>query len=404
MKIVLFHNYYQLPGGEDCVVQAEQKLLQSHGHDVDLYAVKNKTLENFNFFKKFKSTLWNQDCYHLFLSYLKKEKPDIIHLHNDFPLASPAIIHAAHVAGVPIIQTLHNYRQMCANGLLSRKGKACEECIGKNFGWPAIVHKCYRDGYLASFAGAMRNFVHYKKKTWTQLIHGFIAPTEFVKQKYVDSGIDPSHIIVKPHFVEKPGTVSAKGGGFGLVIGRLTPEKGVDQILEIYDSDKTLPPIKFVGRGPLKNHIEEMASKDQRISFEPWADASVLAQLYDACDYVICAARVYETFGRVIAEAFSHGKPVVCPSGGAFEELVEDHLTGCIYDPNAGGQGLSQAIKRMTQLLKQSPQTIQQRCYETYRRRFSAEQNYHFLIKIYRDVLSGKLVGSTGLTVEYKAA
>ncbi len=403
MKILLFHNYYRLPGGEDYVVDAEKALLESHGHEVLLYTVKNETMMGFGFIRKLTCTLWNKYVYNELLTYLNEHRPDVMHLHNDFPFASPAVVHAAKAASVPVVQTLHNYRQMCVNGLLSLKGSPCELCVGKRFGWAGVKNKCYRGGYLSSLAVVLRNFLHHRLGTWRDLVDGFIAPTVFVKQKYIASGIDDCKIVVKPHFMPEPDSNVYQQGQYALVLGRFTVEKGVDRILEAFENNKMLGPIKFVGAGPLEGAIVKAAKDDARISIQGWADGEALNQLFVNASYVVCGATVYETFGRVIMEAFTYGKPVVCSRGGAFEELVDDRETGYLFDARSV-ESLIAAMLDAEKVLADDGQKIARRCYREYQEKYAAEQNYKALIEIYHNVSEGRLVGATPITIDGCAA
>ena len=155
MKVLFLHNRYQQSGGEDVAVQAEKDLLESHGHSVTLLEAENSSINGFwssagAAASGVYSLTWKKRIH----AQMAAARPDVVHVHNFFPLISPAVHWAAREAGVPLVQTLHNYRLLCPNAIFFRNGRVCEDCLGKFFPWPAVTHACYRDNWQATGAVA----------------------------------------------------------------------------------------------------------------------------------------------------------------------------------------------------------------------------------------------------------
>ena len=202
MKILQVHNYYQQPGGEDLVFEAESDLLESYGQQVLRNTVHNETVAQHGKFALFRKTVWNQTIYRELLRLFKKKRPEILHVHNTLPLISPAIYYAAQTARIPICQTLHNYRPLCPNALFFWNHKVCEDCIGRLLALSGIRKACYRESRPATIAVALMNSFHSLMGTWKIRVDVYVAQTEFSKKKFIQAGFPKNKIVVKPHFVE----------------------------------------------------------------------------------------------------------------------------------------------------------------------------------------------------------
>ncbi len=177
MKVLLAHNFYRLPGGEDQVFFDEAWLLEQHGHTVARYEKRNSDIDSMGKLDLAKSTVWNTQVMREMDELIGDFKPDVVHFHNTFPLISPSAYVAAKRHGVPVVQTLHNFRMICPGSTLIRDGKICQKCIQKSLAWPAIQHKCYRDSRLATSIVAARNAFHKARRTWITNVDAFITLT-----------------------------------------------------------------------------------------------------------------------------------------------------------------------------------------------------------------------------------
>src|SRR5262249_18233990 len=204
-------------------------LLSDHGHRVICFRRHNDELKNLSVGAKVVSglrTVWTSDSYQSLTKLLHREKPDLAHFHNTFPLISPSAYYACRAAGVHVLQTLHNYRILCPAASLTRKERVCESCLGRAVAWPGIVRGCYRGSYGASASVAAMASVHRALGTWSGKVDLYVALSEFARGKFVEGGLPAVKIVVKPNFVRGECFRDDRPGGYGLFVGRLSEEKG----------------------------------------------------------------------------------------------------------------------------------------------------------------------------------
>jgi glycosyltransferase involved in cell wall biosynthesis len=264
MKILVVHNHYQQPGGEDTTVEQEAVLLRDAGHQVIVYRRSNHEVDSFNVFNKLTLParfIWASDAVQDLRRLIQQEKPDIAHFHNTHFMISPAAYSACSEMCIPVVQTLQNYRLFCPNALFFRDGHICEDCVGKTLAWPGIVHACYRGSRLQSAMVASTIAVHRWFKTWTDKVAVYVAPTGFVRQKFIQGGLPADKIAVKPNFVyPDPGCEPSPGDG-ALFVGRLSPEKGLRALLAAWEQLAGKVSLKIVGDGPLESEVASAARR-----------------------------------------------------------------------------------------------------------------------------------------------
>lgn len=192
MKLLLVHNHYQQPGGEDQVFAAEGQLLEAHGHQVLRYTTHNDLVRGMNPISLAWRTMWNGRVYRELRALLREERPQVVHFHNTFPLISPSAYYAAKAEGLVVVQRLPNYRLLCPNALLLRHGKVCEKCLGKLIAWPSLIHRCYRQSLRATGATAAMLAFHRAIRTWRRKVDVYVALTEFGRDKFVQGGFPPT--------------------------------------------------------------------------------------------------------------------------------------------------------------------------------------------------------------------
>jgi glycosyltransferase involved in cell wall biosynthesis len=389
MKILAVHNRYQLPGGEDQVFVDETALLEARDQRVLRYEVHNDQVKQLKRLALVKDTVWNSSAYRELGALIRRERPDVVHFHNTLPLISPAGYYAARAEGVPVIQTLHNYRLLCPVALLFRDGRVCEDCMGKSVPWPGVFHGCYRGSRAASGVIATMLSVHRAFRTWTEMVDLYIALTEFARNKFIEGGLPAEKIVVKPNFVAPDPGRGQGGGGYALFVGRLAPEKGTGTMLAAWEQLGTRIPLKIVGDGPLRDRVVGAArqSNVQWLGHRPVSDVHALL---GKADMLVFPSEWYETFGRVAAEAFAAGTPVIAADIGAVAELVEHGRTGLKFRPGDPEDLVAQvewALSHPVELL-----SMREEARAEFEAKYTAERNYRALMEIYEAALERKKV------------
>ena len=388
MKILMAHNYYQQPGGEDVVFADEGRLLESHGHQVLRFTRHNDAISDMSAWQLTRTTVWNGSAHRELQTLIERERPDVLHCHNLFPLISPAAYYAARAEGIPVIQSLHNYRLLCPNAIFYRQGRICEDCLGKPVPWPGVLHACYRNNRKASAAVGLMLVVHCGCRTWTRMVDRYIATTEFARFKFVEGGIPADRIRVKPNCVDPDTGVGKCLGDYVVFASRLSPEKGVDVLLAAWSQMPDRVPLKIVGDGPLRETVRQACRRDARIEWLGHKPIDELMSLVGNASMLVFPSTWYETFGRTVIEAFAKGVPVVVSRGGAATELVEDGRTGLLFQMGDAAD-LAQKVLR----LWNSPtdrMTMGHAARREYELKYGAEQNYDMLMAIYREAIAAR--------------
>jgi glycosyltransferase involved in cell wall biosynthesis len=335
MKVVVAHNRYASgqPSGENVIVDAEIAQLGAAGVTVLPLLRSSDEIGSFSTAQKVLlplSPIRNGASQRALSALIKAEKPDLVHLHNPYPLISPSIVKTAHAHGVPVVHTVHNYRQVCAPGLYFRDGHICTECRGRAFPTPAITHTCYRGSKAQS--AVMAATLAYHRGTWRQVDH-FIALTDRIAAHLADFGIPEARITVKPNGIPDAGVATGPGDGF-LYAARLTPEKGLELVLDAWSrhADGALGPLRIIGDGPLRPRAERAAAERTDVTYVgPVDNATVRAEIArSAC--VIAASTWHDVLPTIILEALSGGRPVLVTDRGGMPYLTGD--AGWVVEPS----------------------------------------------------------------------
>lgn len=381
MRILVAHNRYKFAGGEDAVVRDEVALLRQHGHSVQLLeqdndeviGLRGKAIAAVSAFYSPSSRTRMKRVIHDF-------HPDIVHVHNWFPMLSPSILMEADSRGVPLVQTLHNFRMLCANALLYRDGAICIECLGKSLPMNGIAHGCYRGSRTGSAVVTAAYAVHRLANTWNG-IDKFIAVSEFERAILVQGGLPAEKIVTKPNFVvgEKCDPVSAVPAS-ALFVGRLSPEKGVHTLLSAWRTGKIPMCLKVIGDGPLADAVLACAAANPSIEYLGKQPSEAVYRAMATARFLVFPSEWFETFGRTIIEAYAQGTPVLAADLGGVRELVEEGATGYLFE--AGNvEALVAGIARFPS--GDEYQQMRQRCRDLFHSKFTAEINYDLLMDIY---------------------
>ena len=389
MKVLLIHNYYQQPGGEDTVFRAEKDLLVAAGHRIVEFARGNDEIVFDTFFSRAKlgfGMLSASQSVRTVRSILRRETPDVVHFHNTFPLVSPGAYYVCREAGVPVIQTLHNYRLLCPSASLYREGKVCEECMNHSL-LRGVRHGCYRDSHGATAAVALMLAFHRLRGTWIKMVDRYIAPTEFVRKKFLRAGLPAAKVSVKPHFLYPDPGMRTGRRDYVLFVGRLSPGKGLRTLLDAWKLLRITIPLRIVGDGPLRSELE--AERDRAglssVCFDGWLPREQVHAAMQRAEFLISPSESYETFGLTIVEAFACGTPVIASRLGAMAEIVESGRTG-VHFTAGNAQDLRVKVERAWNRQEETLE-MGRECRKEYVTKYTAERNYPALIEIYRSAI-----------------
>jgi glycosyltransferase involved in cell wall biosynthesis len=397
MKILLVHNTYQEQGGEDVVFWQERDLLNAAGHQVLEYQRFNREIKDYSTVRRITligRTVWAPDSHRDFKSLLRQHKPDIVHVHNTFPLISPSILWACRNEQVPVVHTLHNYRLLCPGANFIREGKPCEDCITGEF-WRGVVHGCYRDSRVQTAPVALMLAVHRAAQTWTRTVDRYIVLSAFALSRFVTAGLPAEKFSIKPNCVD-PDPGKRKGeGSYALFVGRVSQEKGAHTLLKAW---RQLPPtfsLRVVGDGPSSAELESEAAAQglSNIKFMGRVPREQVIEAMKGARFVIFPSQLYENFPLTIIEAFACGVPVIASRLGAMQEIVEDGRTGLFFQPGDAAD-LARTVTRAWQEPAYMDRLGEQarREYET---KYTAAVNYRQLLAIYRQVISDHQLGAS---------
>lgn len=359
MTILVVHNRYRFRGGEDSVYESECAMLENAGHRVVRYEKSNADIRERGLLRKIglaARTVWNPSTVRDVKALIRAEKPDVVHCHNTFPVISPSVYWAAAAEGVPVVQTLHNYRLACLNGYLFRDGAVCEDCLGRA-PWRGVCRACYRGSRLQSAAVAAMLLVHRALGTYRSKVSLYVALTDFAKDKFAAAGLPADKIAVKPNALVDPRMGNRRNpddpsGAINpdrlapappsrvLYLGRLSSEKGADVLVAAWRILRETPgngpekraSLSIAGDGPEREALEKAAEGLDNVEFLGHVPKSEAVELMGQASILVLPSRCYETFGLSVIEAACHGTASVVPAGGSPATLVRDGVTGRFFE------------------------------------------------------------------------
>jgi glycosyltransferase involved in cell wall biosynthesis len=394
MRVLVVHNSYQQRGGEDFAVEREIELLRERGHQISTFFVSNDDITNMSRARLAADTLWSSSSKRSMKESLQSERPNVVHFQNTFPLISPAAYFAARSEGVPVVQTLHNYRLLCPNALFFRDGGACEDCLGKPVPWPGVLHSCYRGDRAASGVVAGMLTAHRFLKTWKEKVDVYIALTEFAQRKFVEGGIPAYKIAVKPNFVNPdPGPGEGKGG-YALFVGRLSEEKGVETMIRAWELLGDRIPLKVVGDGSLAEKVSGAAERLSGVEWMGRTPGEQVSELMKDAAFLVFPSTWYEVFPLVIVEAFATGLPVIASDIGNMSSLIDHEHTGLHFRPG-DGEDLAAQVERVL-LHPEDLDRMRLEARAEFEARYTAERNYERLMEIYEMAAGRKMPKEEG--------
>lgn len=386
VKTLVVQNFYQIGGGEHTVFENECRLLRENGHEVITYTRDNDELKESAVKKALLpvSTVFSLKTYREVRKIIRDEGIQIVHCHNTFPLISPSVYYAARGCGVPVVQTIHNFRLICANGVLSRDGKPCEECLRKGLKC-ALHHRCYRKSRIQTLVLVSMLQIHRMLGTYRKIHYIFL--TCFNQEKFrllLGNWLDSQYI--KPNFeyidTEKFRADEFRDNAY-VYIGRLEKDKGIDFVLEAW-KEETQRDLYIFGNGELQEDVETACVKNKRIHWMKFQPREVLFEYLRKSKGLIFATDLYEGFPMTIIEAFAMGTPVVCSDIGNGADIVRKHEAGVPYkvrDIESFRNALFENEKYFERYSKNA--------FTAYQNYYTPEKNYQELKAIYQDILGG---------------
>jgi glycosyltransferase involved in cell wall biosynthesis len=376
MRILLAHNRYQLAGGEDAVMAEEHRLLEQNGVEVALYEQDNRSIEAMSRVQVAMDTIWSRRTMQDVSEHIRRFRPAVIHAHNTFPLISPSLYFAAARHGVPVVQTLHNFRLFCAQAMFMRNGSVCEDCIGK-LPWRGVMHRCYRDSGAQSAVVVGMQGVHRMLGTYRNKVTRYIALNRFCRDKFIEAGLPAERIVIKPNFIDLPVPLPAPRSG-GLFVGRLATEKGIAtlaQAVRLYRETR----IDVIGHGPQESELQGIPG----LQVLGWlAPQDIYARMARAA-YLVMPSVWYENFPRTLVEAYACGLPVIASRLGAMAELVQEGVTGLLFTPGDAAD-LAEKLRwadSHPDIMKDMGEAAR-RAYEA---SYTSQTNFRQLMQIYQE-------------------
>jgi glycosyltransferase involved in cell wall biosynthesis len=393
VKILLVHNQYQQPGGEDVVFDQERQMLERNGHQVITFCRSNREVENYRGLRRLslaKRTIWASDSHGYLARLLEQEKPEIVHVHNTFVMISPSIYSTCREAGIPVVQTLHNYRLLCPAATFYRDGKICEECLHGSL-LRGIEHACYRKSRSASAVAAGMIAFHRMRGTWRRDVTSFIALTEFSRDKFIEGGLPAKKLYVKPNFVHPDPGIGNGQREYALFVGRLSPEKRVSTVLQAWDRISRPIPMLVIGGGPDLPGLKMQAESHQlsQVQFLGQLPRNETISAIKKARFLVFSSEWFENFPVTIAEAFACGTPVVASHLGAMKEIIENGQTGIHFKP-----GDPDDLAQIVEWSWDHPEELRSmgmKARRAYEAKYTAATNYPLLMNIYQETM--KLAG-----------
>ena len=383
MNVLLVHNRYRQAGGEDAVFRAERRMLEKRGHEVAVYERSNDEIDGYDGLRRGSlplRTVWAWDSRRALEALIRRRRPDVAHFHNTFPLISPAAYAVCRARGVPVVQTLHNYRLLCPGGTLTRDGRTCRECVDHSLA-RSVRHGCYRGSRLGSAVVAASLTAHRRRGTWARDVNVYVALSEDGRARFADLGLPAQRIAVKPNFLASNPGRREGDGDYALFVGRLSEEKGVATLLSAWRARSCPPPLRIAGDGPLRGLVEAAAREIDAVDFLGWLEPSKILDQIRGARFIVVPSEWYETFGMVVIEAFACGVPVLVSRMGSLPELVDDGRTGLVFDPG-DPDALADCADRAWRDV-QGLRAMGRAARDEFEEHYTAERNHDLLMQIY---------------------
>lgn len=383
MKVLIVHNDYGKYSGEEAVVDKMAAMLRNHGHEVAFYRLTSAGSRESLGDKVhgFAAGIYSPSGVRGMREALRRERPDVVNVHNLYPFISPAALRECSKAGVPVVMTVHNFRLVCPTGLFMRDGRPCELCLRRGNEWGCIRYNC-EHSRLKSLGYALRNAVARCTGAYRKNVSAYACITDFQRRKLTEAGFPPDRLCVIPNFMDSVHDV-APVGHYVAYCGRLSREKGIDMIIEVARRHPEIP-FKLAGEVRDKELLKDIPANCRLAGYLTGAD---LEEFYKGAAFFVMASRWYEGFPMSILEAAQYGKPTIGPDHGGFTEIIGkgDEAIGRLFTPGDVNGLESQLVELWND--RKSVAALGRRAHDKLLREYSSEVVYGKWKKLLQDLL-----------------
>lgn len=380
-RILVLHNRYREAGGEDRAFQREVALLRSHGLQVIEYVDTNQDVDESRPISAALEAVWSRRSRERIQEVIAGTRPVLAHFHNTFCRISPAAYSVCRRAGLAVVQTLHNYRLGCANGVCARDGRTCDTCLNSRMAWRGVWHRCYRSSRGASAAAAAVAAVHRSIGTYRNQVDAYISTSEFARRLHLHCGVPPHLSFVKPNFCEDAALPGGTPGGYALYAGRLAGGKGVSVLLEAWRRLDRRPPLKVAGDGPDAAALRAAGRDLPEVEFLGALPPARAREFMAAAEFLVQPSLLWENCATVVIEAFAAGVPVIASGHGSLAEMVEDGCTGLHFRPADSSDLAAKAAWLAAH--REQRAAMARRARQCFEARYTPQANYAQLMEIY---------------------
>lgn len=384
MRILIVHNYYQDPGGEDTVVAQEKALLSTVG-EVSLLTYQNR--KGWRGLIQTALVPWNIFAARKLKEVIRKFRPDVVHIHNLHYAIGPIAVRVTKRRGIPVVMTLHNYRLLCPSATLFHKGKPFTDSLRRNFPWDAVRLGIHSASIVKTFWFATTNWLHRQLGTWKQVDY-YITLTAFAKQLVENStlGVRPVQLTVKQNFLSSEITEpEMERQDYFLFVGRLAEEKGVRMMLQSFAD--TGAKLMIAGDGPLKPLVQTYQQAYPNIQYAGAVDRQEVHRLMRTSTALIFPSIWYEGMPMTIIESFASSTPVIASDLGAMQTMISDGRTGLLTTPGYA-DALSQNVKKWLEMEPDDKQKMGIAARLEFDTKYSQDINLQLLLRVYQQAIA----------------
>jgi glycosyltransferase involved in cell wall biosynthesis len=384
MRILLVHNYYKSFGGEDAVFNEEASLLEDRGITIRRFSASSTEINSsLGRLSAGLGLIYNPAARRRLRKAISDFSPEIVHVHNFFPLLSPSIFDACREANVASVLTLHNFRILCPGALLYADEVLRERSL-QNSCWWTVQKRVYRNSWIATLALAGMVEYHKRVRTWATKVDRFVALSEWSRNKFVSGGLPPDRISVKPNAVSYCTVPTQSSRQGALFVGRLDEQKGLKILLEAWQHLSV--PLRIIGEGPLSEHVKESSSP--HITYLGRQTREIVEHEMLRAKFLVFPSIGHEMCPLTIIEAFARHLPVICSDLPSIRVLVKAGQTGLTFRPADPG-----SLRRVVQLADMDAEGLKRiadRAYTAYEKRYSPDANFSQLMRIYAAAMQRK--------------